>query len=111
MPLDETLKNHTLSNYIYSSIKKCKIRAIYETHNLVDFIDRTYIYDLSNDLTSIDEFYYIINELNQREKDILSLYYKYKFTEQEIGDRLHISKQAVSKRKKKSLSKLRHFLS
>ena len=33
MPLDETLKNHTLINYIYSSIKKCKIRAIYETHN------------------------------------------------------------------------------
>ena len=115
MPLDETLKNHTLINYIYSSIKKCKIRAIYETHNLVNFTDKTYIYDLSNDLISIDEyndeFYYIINELNQREKDILSLYYKYKFTEQEIGDRLHISKQAVSKRKKKSLSKLRHFLS
>ena len=82
---------------------------------LVNFTDKTYIYDLSNDLTSIDEyndeFYYIINELDQREKDILSLYYKYKFTEQEIGDRLHISKQAVSKRKKKSLDKLRHFLS
>ena len=82
---------------------------------LVNFTDKTYIYDLSNDLISIDEyndeFYYIINELDQREKDILSLYYKYKFTEQEIGDRLHISKQAVSKRKKKSLDKLRHFLS
>ena len=90
-------------------------KSYYETHNLVDFTDKTYIYDLSNDFTSIneynDEFYYIIDELNQREKDILSLYYKYKFTEQEIGDRLHISKQAVSKRKKKSLSKLRHFLS
>lgn len=115
MPLESTFSSHTLINYIYSSIKKCKIKEIYKAHNLANFIDNTYIYDLSGDVVSVedckDEFYYIIDELGPREKDILNLYYKYKFTEQEIGEQLNISKQAVSKRKKKSLDKLRHFLS
>ena len=115
MPLDDTLKNHTLINYIHSSIKKSKIKEFYKSNNLVNLNDKIYTYNLFDNFVNIDkynnEFAYVIDELSQREKDILNLYYKYKFTEQEIGDRLHISKQAISKRKKKALNKLRHFLS
>lgn len=49
-------------------------------------------------------------QLPSEQKEILVLKYYYGYIEQEIGDKMHISRQAVNKQKNQALKKLKLFI-
>lgn len=112
IPIDNLIQNHKLFNYILSSLKKKKSKI---------FKNQSIQFNESNSLLtnspsnvpfySIDELVTLktsISTLSLDEKQLLSLYYKYGYTEKEIGSYFNnITKMAISKRKKKILKKLK----
>jgi len=65
--------------------------------------------DISEVITS-EKLFLCIQNLSQRQKDILSLVYIKQFTDKEIARELQISQQAVSKSRKKILEIIRKEL-
>ena len=65
--------------------------------------------DISEVITS-EKLFLCIQNLSQRQKDILSLVYIKQFTDKEIAKELQISQQAVSKSRKKILEIIRKEL-
>ncbi|MFR5267384.1 sigma factor-like helix-turn-helix DNA-binding protein [uncultured Tyzzerella sp.] len=112
IPLDNVIQKHKLINYILSSLKKKKSKIF--KNQSVQFNESN---NLLTNLPSNISFYFIdelvtlktsLSTLSLNEKQLLSLYYKYGYTEQEIGNYFNnITKMAISKRKKKILKKLK----
>lgn len=112
IPLDNIMQKHKLINYILSSLKKKKSKIF--KNQSIQFNESN---NLLTNLPSNISFYFIdelvtlktsLSTLSLNEKQLLSLYYKYGYTEQEIGNYFNnITKMAISKRKKKILKKLK----
>lgn len=114
IPLDNLIQNHKLINYILSSLKKKKAKIfktkinspvqLNECISLTPILTTTIFHNSFHDLINLKKS---LLTLSLNERLLLSLYYKYGYTEEEIGNYFGgISKSAISKRKKKILKKL-----
>lgn len=114
IPLDKTFQNHKLINYILSSFLKKKSKVFKAQANLpINSSPSNYLVINSTSNTSFDSIDDLMtlkssfSRLSLDEKKLLSLYYKYGYTEEEIGKYFNgLTKAAISKRKKKILKKL-----
>ena len=112
IPIDNLIQNHKLFNYIFSSLKKKKSQLFKSQPNSpINLSKSNYLLTSNISFYSIDELVTLktsLSNLSLDEKKLLSLYYKYGYTEEEIGKYFSgISKMAISKRKKKILKKLK----
>lgn len=114
IPLDEIVQKHKLINYILSSFSKKKSKIFKLQSNspikLNDYNPIVVNLASNTSLDSIDELITLkisYSNLSMDEKLLLTLYYKYGYTEKEIGIYFNgITKAAICKRKKKIIKKL-----
>ncbi len=112
IPLDNILQKHKLINYLLSSFKKKKSQIfknqsiqINKSNNLSTNLTSNISFSVIDELVTLKTS---LSTLSLDEKQLLSLYYKYGYTEKEIGSYFNnITKMAISKRKKKILEKLK----
>ena len=111
IPLDNLIQNHKLFNYIFSSLKKKKSQLFKPQPDSPINLSKSNHLTSNISFYSIDELVILKNSLlnlSSDEKKLLSLYYKYGYTEEEIGKYFDgITKMAISKRKKNILKKLK----
>lgn len=111
IPIDNLIQNHKLFNYIFSSLKKKKSQLFKPQPDSPINLSKSNHLTSNISFYSIDELVILKNSLlnlSSDEKKLLSLYYKYGYTEEEIGKYFDgITKMAISKRKKNILKKLK----
>lgn len=115
IPLDNIISKHKLINYIFSSLKKKKSKIfkaqanssikLTEDNPKFNNLIITTSHDSINELVTLK---ISLSNLSIDEKALLSLYYKYGYTEEEIGKFFNgITRAAISKRKKNIIKKLK----
>lgn len=114
IPLDTIFPKHKLINYILSSFIKKKSKIFEAQANtpikLNDYNPTVLNLASSTSYESIDELILLKNSLANLSIDeltLLTLYYKYGYTEEEIGKFFGITKAAISKRKKIIIEKIK----
>lgn len=116
--LDNFSSSELLDSYINKSLKRWAINLYrkYVKHNIVMVNDLVVDFELDKaQLSSIEyisdlEFFNILESLSSRQYKVIILRYKIGLTDEQIGNSMGISRQAVYKQRIQALSTLRYQL-
>lgn len=95
----KALKNH----YIYLNKKKCKL---YDVEVSIDPTNLQYGYSDCDNII----FYDLLNNLTDKEKNVIIYKYIYSYSDTEIGKQRHVSRQYIHKVHKRALEKVKEVI-
>lgn len=102
-----------LINFIYNSLKNKKISLFNKSKQQISEIELdTDIISAANNISIEDKILIknLLNQLTKLQKTVIVKKFIYDYSEFEIANELHISRQAVNKAKNRGLKRLRKYI-